>query len=304
MNHIADILSLLKQGERKALARAITIVENELDGCKEILFSLNETKNVPVIGFTGPPGAGKSTLINALIKHELLAGKKIAIVAVDPTSPFNFGSLLGDRLRMSEHFNDQNIFIRSVATRGSLGGLSEKASEIVDVIKASSFDLIFVETVGVGQSEVEIAGLADTTVVVFVPEAGDEVQTMKSGILEIADVFVVNKSDREGSDHFASHLEKLVHSHPANEWNVPVVKTSATLQTGIGELIQEITKHQQTNSAGKKKNRMLTEKAYRIIQKNRMKDINKTELSDRIIKASLDSEFNIYKFADSYSLTR
>ncbi len=290
----------MSAGDWKAVARAITMVENELDGYREILFSLNEKKKVPVIGFTGPPGAGKSTLINALIRFLSAAGKKIAILAIDPTSPFNYGSLLGDRLRMSEHFNDKNIFIRSIATRGSLGGLSEKTIEIVDVMKASSFDLIIVETVGVGQSEVEIAGLADTTVVVFVPEAGDEVQTMKSGIMEIADIFVVNKSDREGADSFAHHLEKMVHSHPASEWITPVIKVSATFGTGIEELWKQLENHRRSAAGSEKKNYLLTEKAYRIIQKSRMRGINKVTLYQTIEKATLASEFNIYKFADSY----
>jgi LAO/AO transport system kinase len=199
------LLHQIKSGDYKSLARAISFVENESEGYEEILFALKYSSNTPVIGITGPPGAGKSTLINTLAKHFSSTGKKIAIVAIDPTSPFNYGSLLGDRLRMSELFTNPNIFIRSAATRGSLGGLSEKIIEVVDVLRNADFDYIFVETVGVGQSEVEVAGLADTTVVVFVPESGDEIQTMKSGIMEIADIFVVNKSDRDGAEQFAAH---------------------------------------------------------------------------------------------------
>ena len=171
------------QGDRKALARAITIVENDQDGYRELLLALPAGNKVPITGITGPPGAGKSTLINALLRQLTDAGKKVAVIAVDPTSPFNYGSLLGDRLRMSEHFTNPNVFIRSLATRGSLGGLSEKIIEIVDVMRVADFDMILVETVGVGQSEVEIAGLDDTTIVVVVPESGDEVQTLKSGIM-------------------------------------------------------------------------------------------------------------------------
>ncbi len=301
MENISALLSQIRHNDLKSLARAITIVENESEGYKEILFSLDPHKKIPVIGFTGPPGAGKSTLINGLIDILSKEGKKVAVIAIDPTSPFNYGSLLGDRLRMSAHFTDPNIFIRSIATRGSLGGLSEKATEIVDVMKSVSFDMIIVETVGVGQSEVEIAGLADTTVVVLVPESGDEIQTMKSGLMEIADVFVVNKSDREGADIFAGNLIKLVHAHATNEWEIPVIKTSAVTGKGISELITAIEKHTASEASGKKKNLLALEKAYRLIQRNRMRNVNRVDLQERIEKLMLDPGFNLYKFADSYS---
>ena len=179
MSATQTLIKQLQQGDEKALARCITIVENELEGYEEILTTLKFNPNIPVVGVTGPPGAGKSTLINAVIKKLTAEKKSVGIIAIDPTSPFNFGSLLGDRLRMAEHFNNENVFIRSLATRGSLGGLSAKIIEIVDVMRAFSFDYIFVETVGVGQSEVEVVGLADTTVLVLVPESGDEVQSIK-----------------------------------------------------------------------------------------------------------------------------
>ncbi|MCX6290512.1 MAG: methylmalonyl Co-A mutase-associated GTPase MeaB [Bacteroidetes bacterium] len=301
MNTSSQLLSHIAAGDTRSLARAITVVENELEGYREILYALKPGRNIPVIGFTGPPGAGKSTLINALIHLYSKAGKKIGIIAIDPTSPFNYGSLLGDRLRMSEHFNNQDIFIRSLATRGSLGGLSQKTIEITDVMKSFPFDVILIETVGVGQSEVEIAGLADTTVVVLVPESGDEIQAMKSGIMEIADIFAVNKSDRPGADVLANNLEKTIRSGSRKEWITPVIKVSATTGTGIEELAEALERHRQSGLTNERKMQLLTEKIYTLIQKRRMNDINKADLLQSIKKAFIASEFNIYKFADSYS---
>ena len=220
-----ELLDQIPKGDYKALARAISIVENETEGYEELLFGLNYSPKTPVIGVTGPPGAGKSTLINALVNHLISKGKKVAIVAVDPTSPFNYGSLLGDRLRMSGLFTHPNVFIRSLATRGSLGGLHPKIIEITDLVKSAAFDFVIVETVGVGQSEVEVAGLADRTVVVLVPEAGDEIQTMKAGLLEIADLFVVNKSDRPDAGRFRSHLERMMQEDRSPDQLTPIVST-------------------------------------------------------------------------------
>ncbi|MBA3707175.1 MAG: methylmalonyl Co-A mutase-associated GTPase MeaB, partial [Bacteroidetes bacterium] len=267
MTSTQTLIQQLQQGDKKALARCITIVENELEDYEKILTSLQFNTNIPVVGITGPPGAGKSTLINAVIKQLTRENKSVGIIVIDPTSPFNYGSLLGDRLRMAEHFTDENIFIRSLATRGSLGGLSAKTIEIVDVMRAFAFDYIIVETVGVGQSEVEIVGLADTTILVLVPESGDDIQTIKSGVMEIADVFVVNKSDRAGADTFLKNLTQLVHSKPLSDWNIPVLKSVATKQEGISELIAAINKHQKikTNS---KRSYLLAEKAFRLIQSN------------------------------------
>lgn len=284
--------SLTQQGDIKSLARLLTIVENDLAGAEDILKTL-KIKNIPVIGITGPPGAGKSTLVNAILT-KLSKNYKIAVLAVDPTSPFNLGSLLGDRIRMMEHVKNQNVYIRSIATRGSLGGLSVKTIEMTDVLKSANFDFIFVETVGVGQSEVEIAGLADCTIVVLVPESGDEIQNIKSGLMEIANAFVVNKADREGADTFANNLKKMVNhlEHP-----IPVFKTVAHQALGIDELLQTIKATQKQNNI--RKSYLLTEKAWRLIQNNKMKNLNKEKLRQEIAEA-FNKDFNLYQFIEKF----
>lgn len=279
----------------KLLARHLTQVENDLPGADELLKGLKFNTNVPVIGLTGPPGAGKSTLVNALIGELLKDGKKIAVLAVDPTSPFNMGSLLGDRIRMTSHFNHPDVFIRSVATRGWVGGLSVKTMEMCDVLKAAGFDYIIVETVGVGQSEIDIAGLADTTIVVLVPESGDEIQHIKSGLMEIADAFIVNKADRDNGDAFANNLQKLIHY---NQVQVPVFKTVAINGSGVREILIYIIEQQVVQNS--KKLYLLTEKVYRLVQYNRMRGIEKNKLRDIIAGVYLKKEFNIYLFADEF----
>ena len=292
MSDVKELLQHIRVGDKKSLARCITIVENELDGHEELLHSLTFKKEIPVIGFTGPPGAGKSTLINAFINVILKQGKKVGVIAIDPTSPFNYGSLLGDRLRMGDHFNNEHVFIRSLATRGSLGGLSAKAIEVVDVMKQSDFDLIIIETVGVGQSEVEIVGLADVTVLVLVPESGDEVQTLKSGVMEIADIFVVNKSDRPGADAFMKNIIALIQSKHAEE-ETPVIKTNASSGKGAEELLDSVMKILPAKK-NEKKIFLLAEKAFHLLQQKRMKGISKKELAEKLAEASKQKNFNLY----------
>lgn len=282
----------IQLGDFKKLARDLTLVENDLAGSEDLLKELR-TSDTPVIGITGPPGAGKSTLVNAIINYLSSQGKSIAVLAIDPTSPFNLGSLLGDRVRMSEQFNKPNVFIRSLATRGSLGGLSGKTIEMTDVLKSSGFDYILVETVGVGQSEVEIAGLADISVVVLVPESGDEIQSMKSGLMEIADIFVVNKSDREGAEAFANNLKKLVHQRTEI---IPVINTIADKAAGVDELMQVIQDQPFKNNI--RRAFLLAEKAWKLIQHEKMKNISKIKLHEEISIASVDPSFNLYRFVD------
>ncbi|HQY10677.1 MAG TPA: methylmalonyl Co-A mutase-associated GTPase MeaB [Ferruginibacter sp.] len=291
-------LDEIKKGNSKTLARCISLVENEANGYDELLQQLPPS-DTPVIGITGPPGAGKSTLVDALIGTLITKGKSVAVLCVDPSSPFNLGALLGDRIRMSDWYDNPNVFIRSLATRGSLGGLHPKIIEISDLLKAAPFDYIIIETVGVGQSEVEIAGLADATVVVVVPEAGDEVQTMKAGLMEIADIFVVNKSDRPDADLFVRNLRLMLapafHNHADP---VPVIKTIASQKKGVEELaerINEVILHKKDNE---KKYWLLAEKACYLIQQKRMSDIDKKMLKEKIKNAG--SAFNLYRFIRDY----
>ena len=288
---------LLNPQHFRQIARTLTVVENDLAGAAGLLQQLPPTPQVPVIGITGPPGAGKSTLVNALISLLTETNKKVAVLAVDPTSPFNFGSLLGDRIRMATHFNNPNVFIRSLATRGSLGGISVKTMEMADVLRASGFDYVLIETVGVGQSEVEIAGLADITLVVLVPGAGDEIQNIKSGLMEIADAFIVNKADRAGADEFANNLQKLLHQ---NHKSIPVFKTAATLHDGVAQLHHYLVAAPLT--LNNRHELLLTEKAYRLIQQQQMAGIDKKKLRQEIAAAVKDDTFNLYRFTADYLL--
>ncbi|MGA9415062.1 MAG: methylmalonyl Co-A mutase-associated GTPase MeaB, partial [Terriglobales bacterium] len=225
-----------------ALARAISTVENRADGWSDLLKALfPHTGKARVIGMTGPPGAGKSTLVDQLAKHYRKEKQTVGIIAVDPTSPYTGGAILGDRIRMQDHYGDAGIFIRSMATRGSLGGLARATADAATVLDASGRDLVMIETVGVGQDEVDIVRLADVTVVILVPGMGDDVQTIKAGIMEIADIFVINKSDREGAERVEREIramQSLAMRH--DHWTPPIVKTVASEGVGIAELAKTI----------------------------------------------------------------
>ncbi|MFY7838747.1 MAG: methylmalonyl Co-A mutase-associated GTPase MeaB [Lacibacter sp.] len=294
------LLKELQEGNTKSLARSISLIENEVPGYEVFLQSL-PVAHTPVIGITGPPGAGKSTLTDSLIGLLVSKGKKVAVLCVDPSSPFNLGALLGDRIRMSNWYNHPNVFIRSLATRGSLGGLHPKILEITDTCKTAGFDYVLVETVGVGQSEIEIAGLADVTVVVLVPEAGDEVQTMKAGLMEIADIFVVNKADRPEADIFVRNLRlMLAPAFATHAQEIPVVKTIATEQDGAAELLEKIELLLQQQHTNERRSWLLAEKAYYLIQQQRMKDVQKKAMKLQIEDELKKGDFNLYRFIRNY----
>lgn len=297
--HLEELVQKLPTNSHRHIARAITLVENEIGFYQTLLEQLH-TKPTPILGFTGPPGAGKSTLVNKLIAKFLNNNNRVAVLAIDPTSPFNYGALLGDRIRMLEHFKNPNLYVRSIATRGSLGGLSDKVIDICEVLKASSFDIIIVETVGVGQSEVDIAGLADICTLVLVPEAGDQIQNMKSGIMEIADIFVVNKSDRDGADVFLNSLKNML-MYSERQATYPVIPVQAIHDLGIQELYDElcIQIQQFSTSLRPKKIRFLSQKVFQLIAKNRMKDISIEKIQEDISRV-YNKEFNIYTYVKNY----
>ncbi|MBI4549026.1 MAG: methylmalonyl Co-A mutase-associated GTPase MeaB [Ignavibacteriae bacterium] len=266
-----DFINRILQGERVSVARAISIIENEHSDAIETLRKLYpHTGRAYRVGMTGPPGAGKSTIANKLAKLYREANKQVGIIAVDPTSPFTGGALLGDRIRMTDVELDSGVFIRSMASRGSLGGLSKKAREAADVLDASGCDIILMETVGVGQSELDIVRAADTTVVVLVPESGDSIQAMKAGLMEIADFFVVNKADRAGAEQAVRSIKMVLNfKTQSNGWNPDVLQTIASEGKGIDLVADMIASHrnflQEKNLLNKKRTERMIERIRELI---------------------------------------
>jgi len=241
-----DIISEILNGNNRIIAHAISLIENNDNHAKSLLSSIYpSTGKAHRIGITGPPGAGKSSITNALIEILTNEDKSIAVIGVDPSSPFSHGAFLGDRVRMMKHHDKKNVFIRSMASRGSSGGLARKSHEVADIFDAAGFDFIIFETVGVGQIELDVMNVTDTVVVVLVPESGDDIQMMKAGLMEIADIFIINKADRMGVNSLYSSLQQTISliNKENNNWKIPIQKTTATKMQGIYELRKLIDNH-------------------------------------------------------------
>ena len=253
-------------GDARGIARAISLIEDESPAGAELVRAIYpRTGRAYLVGVTGPPGAGKSTLVDRMTTELRKAGQTVGIVAVDPTSPFSGGAILGDRVRMGTHFGDEGVFIRSMATRGNLGGLARATSDVAVVLDAAGKDIVIIETVGVGQDEVDIVRTADISIVVLVPGAGDEVQALKAGIMEIADIFVVNKADRDGADRLVQSVAGMLalQTFQPGDWRPPIVKTEATSGTGVPELIAAIETFR-AHSEATRATRRRTRQEYRL----------------------------------------
>src|SRR3954452_20515993 len=291
----------LLDGDRRALARAITLVENEdPDGYAVVREVYPKTGNAAVFGFTGPPGVGKSTLIGALTKVRRAADRTIGVLSIDPSSPFTQGAVLGDRIRLTEHFLDPGVFIRSMANRGALGGLSEAALQAALLMDAAGRDDVFLETVGVGQAEVDIIDHADTVVLVLMPGSGDSIQALKAGIMEIPDIIVVHKSDHPMTDTMIREIRGVLALGPSTSWRVPIVKTEAAKGEGVAELAEKITEHRQhieaegtleERRARNLRNEVLELAASRMrrrLEAAVADDASVRELLDRVVKREID----------------
>lgn len=278
MSRTTELVERILQGDRRAAARAITLLENQAGEAREIAEKLARHKGKCYrVGFTGPPGAGKSTLVDALSRELRKRDRTVGVVAVDPSSPFSGGALLGDRVRMSRSLEDPGVFVRSMATRGSMGGLSRSVQEAADVLDALGKDWVVLETVGVGQSELAVAAACDVTVVVLVPEAGGAVQAMKAGLMEIADLFVVNKSDRPAADEMVAQLREAAHYLDREGWKVPILKVVAIQEQGVSELVDKLDAYRQWLQEGER-----WEEKRRRQAAHRIRDLVRARLEERL----------------------
>ena len=300
-------MELVLKRDRRSVARAISSVENESPDSMNLLQSLyKHTGHAYRIGVTGPPGAGKSTITNKLAKHYRRKNLKVGIIAVDPTSPFTGGALLGDRVRMTDVELDSEVFIRSMASRGSLGGLSKKAKEAADILDAAGFDIIILETVGVGQSELDIAGAADTTIVVLVPESGDGIQAMKAGLMEIADFFVLNKADRPGADQAVMSIKMILGFRPHNEssWLADVIMAQANEGKGIEEVagcVERHRKHLERGGLEQRRRARLKSRVREIVEDRLHTDFwnhNRSEVLEKKIEHVITRQVSPYELAN------
>ncbi|HXQ29236.1 MAG TPA: methylmalonyl Co-A mutase-associated GTPase MeaB [Gemmatimonadales bacterium] len=307
--NVDRLLERLDARDQAALARAITLVENEGAGFERVLaHACAGLGHARRIGITGPPGAGKSTLLQTLIRAFRAQNLSVAVVAVDPTSPFTGGALLGDRIRMEQERADPHVFIRSMATRGSVGGLATTTEEVTDLLEAFGFERILIETVGVGQTELDVASSADTTVLMLTPESGDGIQTLKAGVMEVADVYVINKSDRPGADalrrevevmlglrrgqtlrHIAAHHRDQHTPSPEAAWEPPVVTTVATKEEGIAELMRALDRHANVAQRDDRTRRRLARRTRAVVERTLSRWLREVMHTDELVERELDA---------------
>jgi len=309
-----DMVERVLSGDRRALARLVTMIENESPAARDYLARIyQQSGRAQIVGVTGSPGAGKSTLVTQICRELRRRDLRVGVVAVDPSSPFTGGAILGDRIRMQELAGDPNVFIRSMASRGSLGGLAASTRDVARALDAAGYDVVIIETVGAGQAEVEIVRAAHSVLVVTVPGMGDDIQALKAGILEIADIFVVNKADRPGADQAAAELRMLLslaakQPKSPDVWRVPILKTAATQGEGISELVDALFRHRaflaESGQLAQRNQRQVRSEVLALLQQalaRRLKQKIADEEWRRLIDAVVERQANPYEVADAFA---